>query len=31
VHVTAAQVADVRKKTASRMTPWSVQDLNALK
>ena len=31
VHVTAAQVADVRKKTASRTTPWTVQDLNALK
>ena len=31
VHVTAAQVADVRKKTAARTTPWTVQDLNALK
>lgn len=30
-HVTAADVADVRKKTASRTSPWTVQELNALK
>jgi len=31
VHVTAAQVAAVRAKTASRTTPWTIAELNAMK
>ena len=31
VHVTAAQVAAVRAKTASRTTPWAVGDLDKMK